>query len=62
MKVKELIKLLQQHDPEAEVISSAVDSGGYDSIWTTVIEVFPTLYKHDDGPVKPYLYCGGKDE
>jgi len=39
MKVKELIELLQTHDPEGRIISTGTDSGGYDSIITDRIVV-----------------------
>ena len=54
MQVKELIKLLESQDPEAEVLSAGPDAGGYE--WkigpmnATVVRGSRVLLMHSESP------------
>lgn len=66
MKVKDLVKLLLQVDQEKEIVTSGVDCGGYDAIYTEdfTIEVLMTP-SHPEWACEKYadfLYVGGIHE
>jgi len=54
MKVKDLLVQLQQHDPEADIILTDADSGGYDCTYYLNAKVEEVLVQHTPYLTDPY--------